>query len=176
MAAETAGSRSSAETPERAPEKQNHSASLREGGGREQAREIGDGRTAPQPAGLNLRPQAVPRLQLGAQPGGRRGGGERCSRCGSREVGAGPCGIFAAREGVSGAGTFRTRPQRVLRCSLAVPAWCTPFSPSSPHPLHRTLDPHSPIPTPSWLGTLQTARSASPSKKIEKIDERKHHR
>lgn len=36
MAAETAGSRSSAETPERAPEKQNHSASLREGGGREE--------------------------------------------------------------------------------------------------------------------------------------------
>lgn len=43
MAVETAGSRSSAETPERAPEKQNHSASLREGGGREEG-EPGAGR------------------------------------------------------------------------------------------------------------------------------------
>lgn len=53
----------------------------------------------------------------------------------------------------------------------SVPAPCAPF------PLPHPFRPHSrsALPTPSWLRTLQTARPASLSKKIETIDKRKNY-
>lgn len=51
---------------------------------------------------------------------------------------------------------------------------CPPF-PVSSLPSHHTSGLHSPISTPSWFRTLRTARPASPSKKIETIDEGKNY-
>lgn len=50
-----------------------------------------------------------------------------------------------------------------------------PLSPASPLLSDHTPDPRSPISTPSWLRTLQTARPVSSSKKIETIDKRKNY-
>lgn len=119
---------------------------------------------------------SVPRLQpsaegpvargaRGAQPGGRRGGGARRSRLRKprgggqtlrhssgqrRDVGSCNCQYASTEDPPAQSSRFR------ILC---------PLSPASPLPSDRTLHPHSPIPTPSWLRTLQTARPASPSKK-----------
>ena len=124
---------------------------------------------------LRLQPGAegpAARGARGAQPGGRRGGGARRSwlrkprgggqtlrhrSCGRRDVGSWNCQYASAEDHPAQSSSSR------ILCSLA---------PASPLPSDHTLHPHSPIPTPSWLRTPQTARPARPSKKIETIDER----
>lgn len=161
VAAEAAGSLSSAETPARAPEKQNHSAGLERGAagrrgrlGRRDRRREGAGEGDQATAGREPRRRAatsVPRLQAGrGGAGGARSPRRaawgaarwRCAQVPAAEAarrGARRCGTAAAREGISAAATVKTRPQRVLRCSPAVPASCTPFTPASPLPFR----PHS---------------------------------
>lgn len=197
VAAEAAGSRSSAETPARAPEKQNHSAGLERGaagrrgrlGRRDRRREgagEGDQATAgrepsrrPRPPSPGFRLGAegpAAREARGAQPGGRRGGGARRSR--PRKLRDGGPDAAARPRPEKG---FRQlqRSKRVRRGSSGAvqpsPHPVPPLPPLHPFPSDHTLDPHSPIPTPSWLSTLRTARPASPSKKIETIDARENY-
>lgn len=135
-----------------------------------------------QPVGHDLGPQASVRRggagsarSWGAQPGGRRGGGARrypaaeASRWGQtlrhhrrqrRDFGS------SNRQNGSADGPL---------VQSSCPRILCPLSPASPLLSDNTQDPHSPISTPSWLRTLQTARPASCSKKIETIDKRKNY-